>query len=104
LDLAGPPLGPEDRSRPILLLDATWKRVAPMVRDFAHIPPRSLPPLATAYPRVSKLVPDPVRGLASIEALIAARHVMGEDAADFWSRYPHAEIFRERNPEFFLRY
>lgn len=72
LALDGPQLDDADRGSGLLLLDATWKLAEGMQRDFAHVPPRSLPAWATAYPRTSKLYRDPAPGLATIEALYVA--------------------------------
>ena len=53
----GEDLSQADRGIRLLLVDCTWRR---------------LPKLVTAYPRRSKLTPDPEHGLASVEALYAA--------------------------------
>ena len=79
LEIGAPPLSPADAGRPLLILDATW-RLLPALRrsiegDFIS---RSLPAgLETAYPRRSRLEPDPDHGLASVEALFAALCVLG---------------------------
>ncbi len=99
LALEGPPLGPADRMRGLLLLDATWRLVAPMERRWAHVPPRSLPPLVSAYPRTSKLRPDPHGGLASVEALYAAYVALGRDPQGLLAHYRWRDAFLERNAE-----
>ena len=101
LALTGPPLGVADRDRPILVLDATWRLAEPMERRYAEVEPRSLPPLVTAYPRVSKVREDPEGGLASIEALIAAYHILGRDLAHLIQSYPLASPFLAKNEGFF---
>jgi pre-rRNA-processing protein TSR3 len=79
LAVDAPPLSEADRGRPFLLLDATW-RLLPKVKTkvFGTTVRRSIPPYwVTAYPRVSKTMPDPVGGLASIEALFVAQAMLG---------------------------
>lgn len=80
LEPEAPLLGVEDchGGRPFLLLDATWRLVAPLQRCIEGTPlRRSLPPVATAYPRNSKLFADPATGLATVEALYLARRIAG---------------------------
>src|SRR5262245_19208944 len=77
----GPPLSEADRDRGLLLLDGSWRWAAAMTRDFEHVPPRSLQGYQTAYPRVSKQGTDPDNGLASVEALYIAYHVLGRPTA-----------------------
>ena len=77
LALGAPVLSAEDAAFPLLLLDSTW-RLLPALESALEGQPlrRSLPAsLVTAYPRVSKISPDPARGLASVEALYAARRL-----------------------------
>ncbi|MHC4829977.1 MAG: hypothetical protein ACYTFT_06425 [Planctomycetota bacterium] len=97
LSIEGPPLGPADRERGLLMLDATWRLVLPMERLFHEVEPRSLPALETAYPRVSKLFEDPAGGLASIEALFAAFLASGRDAEGLLDAYRGAARFLECN-------
>src|SRR6516162_3102978 len=73
----GPPLSAADAAAGILLLDGSWRWAASMTRDFRDVPPRSLHGYRTAYPRVSKLGTDPENGLASVEALYLAHHILG---------------------------
>ncbi len=104
LGFEGPPLTPADRHRPILILDATWRLVAPMERRYAHVEPRSLPvdpPIRTAYPRVGKLSPDPDGGLASVEALAAALRAIGRDHRPVLTSYRWAHAFLALNAAFF---
>ena len=79
LEMDAPPLSTEDASRPLLILDSTW-RWLPGLRERCHGSPvpRSLPDVDTAYPRVTKLFEDPSRGLASVEALYIATVLLGE--------------------------
>jgi len=55
--------------------------------------------LQTAYPRVSKTYDDPAGGLATIEALYAAYHLMGRPTQGLLDDYHWAEEFLEVNRE-----
>ena len=81
LAVDAPELSPADRGAPLLLLDSTWRYLPVLQACVVGTPiPRSLPrTLATAYPRASKLFDDPAAGLASVEALYAAKRLLGED-------------------------
>ena len=68
-----------------------------MTRDFADVPPRSLSGWKTAYPRVAKRGTDPDNGLASIEALVIAYHVLGRPTAGLLDHYHWAEQFLAAN-------
>jgi len=76
-----PELSPADAGCPILVLDSTWRLLPQLGRCITGEPlRRSLPTgLRTAYPRVSKIGPEPYNGLASIEALYAALRLLGHD-------------------------
>jgi pre-rRNA-processing protein TSR3 len=89
----GPPLSPADADAGILLLDGSWRWAGAMERDFADVPPRSLAGWTTAYPRVSKLGTDPDNGLASIEALYVAHHLLGRPTDGLLDHYRWAEAF-----------
>src|SRR4051794_7671486 len=93
----GPPLTAADASAGILLLDGSWRWAAAMTRDFADVPPRSLSGWKTAYPRVSKLGTDPDNGLASIEALFLAYHILGRPTAGLLDEYRWAAEFLAAN-------
>jgi pre-rRNA-processing protein TSR3 len=93
----GPPLSSADRDRGILLLDGSWRSAGGMTRDFLHVEPRSLSGYVTAYPRVSKLGTDPDNGLASIEALYIAYHLLGRDTAGLLDHYRWATEFLAAN-------
>jgi rRNA small subunit aminocarboxypropyltransferase len=93
----GPELSPADASAGILLLDGSWRWADTMTRDFAHVPPRSLHGYVTAYPRVSKLGTDPDNGLASVEALFLAYHILGRPTEGLLDHYHWAEAFMEKN-------
>jgi ribosome biogenesis protein Tsr3 len=93
----GPPLSPADAEKGILLLDGSWRWAAAMTRDFLDVPARSLHGWRTAYPRVSKRGTDPDNGLASIEALFVAYHLLGRPTAGLLDHYYWAEEFLRMN-------
>ena len=93
----GPELTAADSEAGILLLDGSWRRAGDMTRDFIHVPPRSLANYRTAYPRVSKLGTDPDNGLASVEALFLAYHILGRPTAGLLEHYHWAEEFLRLN-------
>jgi pre-rRNA-processing protein TSR3 len=68
-----------------------------MERDFRDVPPRSLHGWQTAYPRVSKQGTDPDNGLASVEALYAALHILGRPTAGLLDHYRWGDEFLLRN-------
>jgi len=76
LGLGGPELSSEDAAAGLLVLDGTWKLAARMEPFYKHVPVRTLPATATAYPRVSKVSQDPTGGLATVEAVYAALQIM----------------------------
>src|SRR5205814_9684936 len=81
----------------LLLLDGSWRRADAMVRRFEHVAPRSLHGWRTAYPRVSKHGTDPDNGLASVEALFLAYHILGRPTAGLLDHYHWAEEFLKVN-------
>ena len=93
----GPELSDADRGSGILLLDGSWRAADKMVIHFEAVPPRSLHGWKTAYPRVSKLGTDPDNGLASIEALYLAYHILGRTTEGLLDHYHWAQQFLERN-------
>jgi predicted metal-dependent hydrolase/ribosome biogenesis protein Tsr3 len=97
LSADGPQLSEADSEKGVLLLDGSWRWAAAMTRDFQDVPPRSLHGWRTAYPRVSKLGTDPDNGLASIEALFVAYHLLGRATAGLLDHYHWAEDFLHTN-------
>lgn len=97
LSAEGPALLAADADKGILLLDGSWRWAAAMTRDFEDVPPRSLSGWRTAYPRVSKLGTDPDNGLASIEALYIAYHLLGRPTAGLLDHYYWADAFLQTN-------
>jgi pre-rRNA-processing protein TSR3 len=93
----GPPLTAEDAGRGLLLLDGSWRRAGAMERAFLEVSPRSLHGYRTAYPRVSKRGTDPDNGLASVEALFVAYHILGRPTAGLLEHYRWAEEFVKLN-------
>jgi pre-rRNA-processing protein TSR3 len=89
LTVDAPVISPGDAALPLLILDSTWRLLPGMMACLTGDPvKRALPHhLRTAYPRVSKLSPDPPRGLASVEALYAARRLMGRSVAGLLDHY-----------------
>ena len=97
LSADGPPLTAADAACGLLLLDGSWRWAAAMTRDFADVPPRSLHGWRTAYPRASKLGTDPDNGLASVEALVVAYHILGRPMAGLLDHYRWAAQFLRAN-------
>jgi pre-rRNA-processing protein TSR3 len=93
----GPPLSPSDAEKGILLLDGSWRWAAAMTQAFLDVPARSLSGWRTAYPRVSKLGTDPDNGLASIEALFVAYHLLSRPTAGLLDHYHWADEFLQKN-------
>jgi pre-rRNA-processing protein TSR3 len=89
LQVDAPVLSDADARMPLLLLDSTWRLLPKLEASLrGHPVPRSLPPwLKTAYPRISKITPDPTRGLASVEALYAARFLQGRSTGGLLDAY-----------------
>jgi len=97
LSAEGPPLTLEDGEHGILLLDGSWRWAGAMTQDFEQVAPRSLKGYQTAYPRVSKLGTDPDNGLASIEALFLAHHILGRPTRGMLDHYHWADAFLQLN-------
>ena len=93
----GPALSVADRDSGILLLDGSWRWAGAMTQAFEQVPARSLHGYRTAYPRVSKLGTDPDNGLASIEALYLAYHILGRPTEGLLDHYHWAAEFLRVN-------
>jgi pre-rRNA-processing protein TSR3 len=93
----GPELSPADADRGILLVDGSWRWAEVMNRDFLTVPPRALHGYRTAYPRRSRLGTDPDNGLASVEALFLAYHLLGRPTAGLLDHYHWADEFLRLN-------
>lgn len=101
LAVDAPPLTLADAESGLLILDGTWRYAERMEREYADVPARGLPPVVTAYPRVSKLFADPDTGLATIEAIYAAYVILGRDPVGLLDDYPWARAFLDRNRALF---
>jgi pre-rRNA-processing protein TSR3 len=100
LTLDAPTISAADHHLPLLILDSTW-RLLPTLMAAVYGEPvlRSLPPtLKTAYPRVSKTYSDPTRGLASVEALYAARWLQGRPVDGLLDDYRWRDAFLAQFP------
>jgi rRNA small subunit aminocarboxypropyltransferase len=93
----GPALSPADARYGLLILDGSWRWAGVMTKMFAHVPPRSLSGFATAYPRVSKRYVDPPGGLATVEALFLAYHILGRPTNGLLDHYRWREEFLRLN-------
>ncbi|HEV3258574.1 MAG TPA: hypothetical protein VG013_16990 [Gemmataceae bacterium] len=93
----GPELSAADASYGLLLLDSSWRRAEGMNRQFAYVAPRSLHGYRTAYPRVAKLGTDPEHGLATVEALFLAYHILGRPTVGLLDHYRWAAEFLRVN-------
>ncbi|MDR1496857.1 MAG: hypothetical protein LBS59_00365 [Puniceicoccales bacterium] len=95
LAVGAPVLSEADAGRPLLVLDSTWHLLPKIMRRIDGNPIlRSLPlGVRTAYPRVSKVFPDPDGGLASVEALYLARKILGDDDVSLLDAYRWREAF-----------
>ena len=95
----GDELGPADRGTGLLLIDCTWRRLAKLSKRVDGEPiRRRLPHLVTAYPRRSKVTPDPEHGLASVEALYAAIAILDGPREELLAQYRWAPEFLSANP------
>src|SRR5262249_13070105 len=97
LAVEGEELSPGDGGAGILLLDASWRWAGVMEGAFHDVPPRSLRGFHTAYPRKSKQQTDPESGLASVEALYLAYHLLGRPTAGLLDHYRWADEFLRLN-------
>ncbi|MGD2170363.1 MAG: hypothetical protein PVI40_09000 [Chlamydiota bacterium] len=99
LSMEGPPLTSEDNDKGLILLDGTWTLAQKMEKQ---IPPgiekRSIPSnYITAYPRRQTGCIDPQKGLASIEALYVAFHILQRENKDLLDSYFWKELFLKSN-------
>src|SRR5229473_1720181 len=93
----GPELSLADAGCGVLLLDGSWRWAHVMNRDFLAVPPRSLHGYVTAYPRKSKQGTDPDNGLASVEALFVAYHILGRPTEGLLEHFRWADEFLRLN-------
>lgn len=97
LVLDAPVITLQDKNKPFLLLDCTWRYLPQLMNGLRGEPVyRTLPDtIKTAYPRVSKIGENPLRGLASIEALYCALSLMGHDDPSLLDEYHWKDEFLE---------
>lgn len=104
LTLDAPPLTEEDAPHGLLILDATWRYALKMFRQLEGNPLfvfRSLPShYRTAYPRRQDDCPDPLRGLASIEAIYLSYRLLKRKTEGLLDNYYWKEKFLEINQIF----
>jgi ribosome biogenesis protein Tsr3 len=89
----------------IAAIDCVWRRVDPILsRIAAPVPVLGRIPdgFQTAYLRKSYYGYDPDGGLATIEAIFAARALLGHWQPDLLSKYPFGRRFVELNQRRFL--
>lgn len=106
LTLEAPPLSKKDLHLGIFLLDATWRYAAQMGKKLLSHPSicRSIPPeFRTAYPRYQTDCPNPMQGLASVEALYIAYSILERDTTGILQHYYWKEKFLEINAEAFQK-
>lgn len=101
LAMEGPELSEADSGKGLVVIDATWRYAAQMLKAVDQqqtIEKRTLPAnLRTAYPRRQSDCPDPERGLASIEAIYASYRILGRDCTGLLDDYYWREAFLRLN-------
>ncbi|MGE3954899.1 MAG: hypothetical protein AB7F31_06935 [Parachlamydiales bacterium] len=101
LQVGAPPLSLEDKDCDLLLIDGTWRYAEVMAGQLPHgLAARSLPGgSVTAYPRRQEVE----GGLASVEALYLAHHLLGRRTEGLLDHYYWRGPFLERNRELLSR-
>ncbi len=100
LTLEGPILTKDDANKGIFLIDGTWNYSEKMKNNTPFHPSqyRSLPhDVRTAYKRKQTKCLDEIRGLASIEALYIAFHILGKDTSFLLDNYYWKDRFLQIN-------
>jgi pre-rRNA-processing protein TSR3 len=101
LAIDAPPLSQNDADRGLFILDATWRyaeKMSQSVKTFGSVVYRSIPShYRTSYPRRQTDCFDPERGLASIEAIYIAYHILGRDTSELLDNYHWKEAFLLKN-------
>ena len=93
----GPGLSAADAGKPLVLLDASWRRAQTMRNHFPDLECRSLAGIRTAYPRCSRYGTDPDGSLATVEALYAACRLIGLPTEGLLEHYVWAKDFLASN-------
>lgn len=101
LSINAPVLSAEDADKGLFVLDGTWRYADVMYHNTPGLDlliPRSLPShYQTAYRRKQVDCPDPERGLASIEAIYIAYHILGRDTTGLLDNYHWKDDFLKKN-------
>lgn len=101
LDMDAEPLTEADADRGLFILDGTWRYAEKMYENTPGLDGlvrRSIPKhYVTAYPRKQEDCPDPSRGLASVEAIYIAYHLMGRSTEGLLDHYYWKDKFLEVN-------
>ena len=95
LHVEGRELTADDYRRPVLLIDASWKRALFLAEKplIECLEKRSLSGFISCYPRTSKYYRMPDQGLASVEALYAAHLIQGREDPTLLDHYRWKEDF-----------
>ena len=99
LKVGAPALSIKDQNFPLLLIDATWRLAETIEKTIPkNLEARSLPShFRTAYPRKQTACPNPIEGLASIEALYIAHLLLGRSTKNLLDRYYWKNSFLKLN-------
>ena len=101
LTLDAPQLTAADQDLGIFLIDGTWRYAELMERQLPqphHFQKRSLPKgLSTAYPRRQEDCPEPLRGLASAEALFLSYFLLGRRTEGLLDNFYWKDNFLKKN-------
>lgn len=99
LSMDAPPLSFKEKDKGIVLIDATWNYSQKMIQTLpANLVYRSIPgQYQTAYPRKQTGCSNPSTGLASIEALFLAYHILGRKNDHLLDHYYWKEPFLQKN-------
>lgn len=106
LSLEGEELSEKDENQGLVLVDATWNYAEKMMDHVESLGPwkkRTLPRhIRTAYPRVQTGCVEPDRGLASIEALYVAYHILKRPLNGLLDNYYWKNSFLLTNNDYFV--
>lgn len=101
LHIEAPPITTADKSLGLFLIDGTWRlaeKILHQIPQKNHFVMRSIPPhFRTAYPRRQDDCSYPDQGLASVEALFIAYHLMGRDTLGLLDHYYWKKDFLIKN-------
>lgn len=107
LSMGAPVISEKDAHLDLFMLDATWSKAGAMMKSLEgsggvleQMIPRGLPEgFKTAYPRRQLDCPEPSKGLASIEAIYIAYHLMGKNTEGLLDHYYWKDDFLELNQD-----